>query len=164
MKFLWAVALLCCGYAHADWIYEDSTDKMTGKSSRHAAIASVNSLALGFPYAGQNKGLLLVRQHPKHGLAVIFRVEKGQILCSNYRGCDINVRFDDGQPVRFSGTESADHSSEMVFINNESRFIAAATKAKRILVQVNMYQNGAPVLEFQTAKPLEWKPQPPRGK
>ena len=32
----------------------------------------------------------------------------------------------------------------------------AAKKAKKILVQVTMHTNGAPILEFATASPLVW--------
>lgn len=159
MKFALALAIsLISMAAQADWDQRSSTDKMTGKSNFYASLQSTNSLSLGFPYGGQNFGTLMVRKRATDGTTVMFTVGKGQILCSSYNGCPINVRFDDGPMVKFSGTEPADNSSDTVFINNEKRFIAMASKAKRILVQVNMFQNGAPILEFNTLKPLEWKP------
>lgn len=159
-----AAFMAVSGAAMADWSYEATTDKMTGKSGRTASLTSENSLALDFPYRGTNHGHLTVRQHPKYGLDVIFQVQKGQILCSSYGGCPIEVKFDNDKPVRFTGTEPADNSSDTVFINNPAKFIAAAQKAKTILVQVNMYHAGAPVLEFKSSTPLEWTSKKPQAK
>ncbi len=137
------------------WRYDSSVDPMTGKKSSSAAIVSTNSLNFDFPYRGNNPGVLVVRQHPQYGLDVILSIEQGQILCNSYN-CGITVRFDDGQPVKFGGTEPADHSSTSLFINQPKKFIAAASKAKTVLIQFNAYQNGSPVLEFWSPVPLEW--------
>ena len=143
--------------AHADWSYDGAVDKMSGKSSKNASITSDNSLSLAFPYSGANHAFLTVRQHPQYGLDVILQVQKGQILCSSYGGCPIQVKFDDAPPVRFSGAPSADHDSTTVFFHGANKFINQASKAKKILVQVNMYQAGAPVLEFSSKEPLKWE-------
>jgi hypothetical protein len=150
--------LLACASAHADWEHATRTDKMTSKTVYFAGITSSNSLSLGFPYSGANYGQLTIRKRTSDGTTVTLKVDKGQIQCSSYSGCPIHVRFDDAPLVKFSGTEPADNSSDAVFFNNEKRFIELASKAKRILVQVNMFKNGSQILEFQTSKPLEWKP------
>lgn len=143
--------------AHADWEYRESVDKMTGKAGKTASIASDNSLSLDFPYAGKNHAFLIVRQHPQYGLDVMLQIQKGQILCSSYGGCPIQVKFDDEPPTRFSGTESGDRDPKTIFFQGASKFVNKATKAKKILVQVNLYQAGAPVLEFSAKDVLEWK-------
>lgn len=148
--------MLLVGLVHADWQYLAQEDKMTGKPSKRAYLESNNTLALDFPYNGRNHGILQVRKDPKHGTNVLVRVEKGQILCRSYEPCTISVRFDSAQPVRFSGVGSGDHDSKIVFFNSEPKFIAAAKKAKKILIQLTMYQAGEQVLEFQSSKPLEW--------
>lgn len=130
---------------------------MTGKAAKYAELISANTLALNFPYQGKNHGSLVVRRHPKYGLDVVVSVEKGQILCRSYDGCEVYVRFDQGKPQRFSAMPAADHSSEVVFLTARSRFIASASKAKRILVQIPMYQAGEQVLDFKTTEPLVWK-------
>jgi len=152
-------AVLACAYGAAyagGWEYQTSKDEMTGKEARYAIVESANQLSLKFPYAGQQHAQLSVRQHPKHGTDVILSIKKGQMLCSSY-ACDVAVKFDDKPPVNFGGTGPADHSSTMIFLRNASKFIAEARKAKKILVQANFFQNGAPVLEFDTAAPLLWK-------
>lgn len=151
-------ALLACTTASADWQYQDSADQMTSKRTSFARLESNNSLDLDFPYKGRNHGTLTVRQHPRYGQNVIFEIDQGQIMCSHYRGCSVIVRFDDQPPVTFSGTEPADNSPTAIFINNGGRFISAASKARKILVQVGLFHNGSQVLEFHSAKPLDWKP------
>ena len=157
MKKSFIVALLVItSAAHAGWDYSEDTDRMTSKTMTFARINSDNSLGLGFPYKGDNYGKITVRQHPKEGLDVIIRIDKGQILCSSYSGCPVEIRFDDKPAIRFSGTPAGDHSSEYVFLKNAPRFISEAKKAKRILVSMNIYKSGAPLLEFTSIPPLDW--------
>jgi hypothetical protein len=138
------------------WAYDAGVDKMTGKESKTAWVRSENSLKLDFPYAGENFGVLSVRRHPKYGTDVAVKIDKGQLMCRSYDPCSVMVRFDESKPVRFSGYPSADHDSTVVFIEPEARFIAMATKAKRILVQLTLYRGGDQVLEFSTPNTLNW--------
>lgn len=157
--------LALAGVAHAGtWTYDSRTDEMTSKTVYVASSESVNSLNLDFPYQGINKGRLSVRQHPKFGLDVYVEVQKGQILCRSYDGCSIAVRFDDKPAVMFEGANAADHSSEIVFLRNEKKFIAEAKKAKVIRVQLTMYQSGTQVLVFETPNSLEWPVAAPKKK
>lgn len=150
-------ALVCLSSAaRADWKYSEELDQMTSKATKHATLASTNSLSLGFPYRGENYGVLQIRQHPKYGLDVIVSVQKGQVLCRSYDGCSVSVRFDDQAPVVFSGVGPADHGSTSVFLRPELRFISLAKKAKRVLVQLSFYQSGEQVLSFETGTPLVW--------
>ena len=153
---VFTAALLISSFAQANWSYDTTSDKMTGKMTTFATIQSTNSLNLDFPYKGSNFGTIMVRQHPSYGLDVMVSIDKGQVLCSSYSGCPIEVRFDDKPAVKFSGTESADRSSDRIFLTNAKSFINSAKTAKRILVRMNIYQAGAPVLEFSTAASLTW--------
>lgn len=150
--------LFCAAGPAAAWNYGASTDQMTDAKTVHASMRSKNSLSLPFPYAGPNHGVLFVRQHPKYGLDVIVSVNKGQILCRSYDGCTVSVRFDSAKPAAFSASPSADHGSDTIFIRNSRRFIESARRAKRILVQMTMYQAGEQVLEFESGAPLVWPP------
>lgn len=149
-----SIGALCASGAHAKWLYSSDVDKMTGKTTRWAQIISTNSLSFAFPYDGPNKGYLSVRQKSPKDVDVVVVIGKGQILCSRVDGCPIKVRFDDAPPVTFVGAPPSDQSSDTVFIATPTRFLASAQKAKRILIQLNVYQNGAPILEFESAEPL----------
>lgn len=140
------------------WEYDSSVDKMTGKDSKSASVRSDNSLRLAFPYSGENRGLLVVRSHPKYGTDVIVQIDKGQLMCRSYEPCAVMVKFDNAKPVRFSGYPPADHDSAVTFLEPTSKFIAQAAKAKKILVQLTLYQGGDQVLEFSTPAALVWAP------
>lgn len=131
---------------------------MTSKEMKLAAIVSDNSLNLPFPYNSSNNfGELQVRNRPGKGTDVIFSIQKGQIICPSYGdGCTVTVRFDQAPPIKFGGIGPTDNSSDTVFLHDTKRFIAGASKAKKILVQVTMYQAGSQTLEFSPPSGLVW--------
>jgi len=150
-------AFIVVTQAHADkWDYTTDADKMTGKTLTKASIASSNSLNLSFPYAGDNYGFLTVRKHPQYGLHVIVHITKGQILCPSYGGCSVKVRFGNGQPLTFSAAGADHQSANVLFIHNAQKFIDLAKKTTSIKVQINIYQAGGQVLEFDGPSPLVW--------
>lgn len=127
------------------WSYSNDEDGMSGKRIEYAAVRSENTLSLDFPYQGAQHGTLAVRKHPKWGSNVIVSIEEGQILCSSYE-CPVRIRFDDAQPVTYTGNEPSDNSTETIFLPYS---IANKLKtAKRVKVEMNLYQNGTQVLEF----------------
>lgn len=157
MKKLLAIILLFVGTVATatDWEYISSPDEMTGKPVDMAFIESSNSLDLGFPYKGKNHGTLAIRR--KNGIDVMFKIEKGQILCDSYHGCSINIKFDEKPPQRFRATTSADHSRNLLFLKETARFITEAQKVKQILVQPLIYEAGEKILIFYSNHPLQWK-------
>ena len=142
----------------ANWSYRVERDEMTSMYWEYAQVRSDKTLNLAFPYTSNiNYGTLLIRKREdKLNPEIYFLVDKGQILCPSYGdGCQVSVRFDEAQPVRFEGKGSSDHSGTEVFIRYSSGFMASAKKAKKILIQVIMYQAGRQTLEFTTTEPLQ---------
>lgn len=133
------------------WTYSVSEEQMTGGMRKTASVSSTNTVEFGFPYAGSQNGHLTLRTDPRYGKDVIFRIEQGQILCTSYDGCTVQVRFDDEKPTSFSASAAADHSSETVFIDDYARFLAKMRKAKRVRLSLNIYQNGRPVFDFDVS-------------
>lgn len=130
------------------WEYEQTEDPMSGGNRYTASVRSSNTVSFGFPYAGAQHGTLTLRTTQGKGKSVMFYIEKGQILCRSYEGCSAQVRFDDEKPVRFAANGPADHSSDIIFLEDYSRFLAKLKKAKRVRIAVDIYQNGAPAFEF----------------
>ncbi len=56
----------------------------------------------------------------------------------------------------FIARGSTGFGSNLLHIKNESRFVALASRASRIYVQVSMYQAGRHTLEFKSVLPLMW--------
>jgi hypothetical protein len=132
------------------WHYNVSEEKMTGGLRRTAGVESTNTVEFGFPYSGAQNGRLILRTESRDK-DVMFRIEKGQILCTSYDGCTVQVRFDDDKPTSFSATTAADHSSDVVFLNDYNRFLAKMRKAKRVRISLDVYQNGRPVFDFDVS-------------
>ena len=151
------VMLISSSANAATWTYKSALDEMSGKSLAQAYAVSDNSLKLDFPYQGANKAFLVIRDHPLDGLGVVFTIEKGQILC--HTDCSVMVRFDDGPVIELAATRPTDQFPKVIFIDDVEKFIAAAARAKTILIQPTLYQNGAPVLRFKFTQPLRWPSQ-----
>lgn len=133
------------------WSYSADEDAMTSGIRKTASVDSSNTVNFGFPYAGSQHGRLTLRTDPRHGKDAIFRIEQGQILCPSYEGCSVQVRFDNAKPVRFSASGAADHSTEVIFLDDYNGFLSKMKKAKRIRIAVQIYQNGSPMFEFDVS-------------
>ena len=135
----------------SSWVYNQKEDDMGKGTTYHAWVQSSNAVNFNFPYSGEQHGLLILRTHPRHGKDIIFKIEKGQILCRSYDNCTVLVRFDDENPIKFKAVEAADNSTNTIFINNYSRFVEKMLKAKRIRISANIYQEGNPMFEFNVS-------------
>lgn len=133
------------------WRYFTNEDDLTGKTTYYASLESENSVNFDFPYSGLQKATLIMRTHPQYGKDVLFRIEKGQFLCTSYDGCDVMIRFDDQKPIKFHANEPEDHSSTTLFISNYSRFAGKMLKAKKAFIQATFYNEGSRTFEFNVA-------------
>ena len=133
------------------WEYSQNEDKMSGGTIYHARVSSSNTVEFDFPYSGVQNATLALRIDPKYGKDVIFRIEKGQILCNSYEDCSILVRFDDEKATNYSAIGAADNSTETIFIRNYGKFVEKMLKTKLVRISTNIYQQGAPVFEFNVS-------------
>lgn len=135
----------------SQWGYHHSDDPMSKGAIYLAKVSSSNTVNFGFPYSGTQRATLQLRIHPRHGKDVIFRIEKGQILCYSYKDCLVLVRFDEEAPTNYSAVGAADNSTETIFIRNYDRFIGKVLKAKKVRIAANVYQQGTPVFDFDVS-------------
>lgn len=135
----------------SQWNYSQNDDDMGKGTSYFAQLTSSNTVDFDFPYSGEQHASLMLRSHPRYGKNVIFRIEKGQVLCHSYDSCTVLVRFDDDEAIKFSASSAADNSSETIFLNNYSKFVEKVKKAKLVRISVNIYQQGAPVFDFDVS-------------
>lgn len=141
------------------WRYSSHEEGMSGKATRYATVTSTNTINLDFPYSGSQHATLSFRRHPRWGNDVIFSIEQGQILCHSYGDCSIGLRFDDGKVIRLQGTPPSDSSTESIFIPAFNTFMKQLPKASKVKVEVQLYQSGSPVFEFDITnfKPEKFK-------
>lgn len=133
------------------WDYGGQEDKMSGGTIHHASVISINLVNFSSPYSGSQNGRLVLRIDPTHGKDVIFRIERGQLLCQSYQDCEVLIRFDDGKPEKFSAIGPADNSTETIFIRNYEKFLSKMRKSKVVRLSINIYQEGAPIFEFDVS-------------
>ncbi len=133
------------------WLYSHPIDSMTDKEVHRASVLSTNTVNFDFPYSGAQHATLSLRTHPRYGKDLIFQIQKGQILCSSYDGCLVQVRFDDGKIQKFRASEPADHSSDTLFIRNYHGFVGKMLKSKLVRITVDVYQEGNRVFEFDVS-------------
>jgi hypothetical protein len=137
------------------WTYSETKDAMTDAVTKLACTDSTNEVSLGSPY-GDVRGRLCIRRSPKFGLdSYVALNDDGQILCGISDGCTIPVRFGKAAQQRFSGSEAADYSSNIVFINNTTRMISGLRGADVTRVELQFYQAGVQSFEFDTAE-FKW--------
>ena len=136
-----------------DWNYDSSVDEMTSKRNYFASIDAKELLQFGFPYNGGSVATLTVRKMSGRS-AVILQVSSGQFM-TGVDGEVVKARFDDGPPVEFEASSSNDDDPKVLFVDDAVTFIAKVKKAKVTRIQATFFNEGAPVMEFETAG-LAW--------
>jgi len=128
----------------SNWIYGESKDEMSGKVSKHATNASVNTVNFDFPYQGVQHGTIMVTEN-----GVLFYVRKGQVIChggTEYGTCIVRVKFDDGNERYVKAEKLGDDSTTIRF--TEPGFLENLKGSKKLMIQVEVYHNGYPVFTF----------------
>ena len=82
------------------------------------------------------------------GEEVLMKVDKGQFMSYDEY---IQVRFDDGEPVRYNINSPQDGSSDTIFIKNATNFITQLQDSSSIKIEAPFYQEGRKVIYFDTA-------------
>lgn len=135
----------------APWARYSRKDEMSGKNFTVAAVESQNTVRFGFPYEGEQRATLTIREkHPRYGTNVMLSIEAGQFLCHT-DDCDVLVKFDDRAPKKYEASEPTDNSSTMLFLDAESTFISQLRQAKTVTIEATFYQEGIREFKFDAA-------------
>lgn len=129
------------------WERHEAVDELTRRPVSILSVDSEEQFRLSFPYEGAQRARLVVREHPRFGTDVFIGVERGQIRCHAY-DCRIDVVFDDGDPVRWTGNPPDSGTSTTVFLRRTERFLARLRRATTVRVAVTFYRNGSRTFTF----------------
>lgn len=135
------------------WSYSEKKDEMRGNTARFARLSARDQIHLDFPYGASTPELAL-RQDPKYGFD-IYLSANGQFLCRSWDDDTISVKFDDGPIESWACADAESGSSDIIFITAAERFLAKLRKAKRVVIEADMYQAGRQQMSFDVAG-LEW--------
>lgn len=138
------------------WDYATAKDDMSGKDISYAKANSLNKENLHWPYGPGIGATLTLRKHPRNGKDVYLSLDKGQILCRSYETCTIMIRFDDRPAINYSAIGPSDGSTDMVFIQNYSKFFAELKRSNNIIVELPLYQDGNRSWQFNV-NGLTWQ-------
>lgn len=133
----------------------EATDKISGQVAKYIEIDSDNEIDFDFPYQGAQHATLTLRKHPRLGNDIMISIEKGQILCDTFDGCNIAIRFSDSKNEKYSAAGPSDNSSTIIFIKNYKRFIKHLKQSETVYVELPFFQEGARTLEFTISDDLK---------
>ena len=136
----------------SNWKYGENVDKMSGEVTKWAMTDSTNKVKMDFPYNGGSEGTIVVFEKN-----VKIHISKGQVMCSNYSGCTIRVKFDDEQPASYAAVGPANGQHDHVYLgysdggNGAKKFMDKLKTAKKVMISLEVYQENNPVWEFNVA-------------
>ena len=138
----------------SNWNYGQNVDKMSGEVTKWAMSDSLNKVSMAFPYHGGSEGTIIAFEKN-----VKLYFTKGQVMCSNYSGCTIRVKFDDEQPVLYTAVGPENGQYNHIYLGAEGygypgakTFLTKLKTAKRVMISVEMYRENNPVWEFNVSE------------
>ena len=140
--------------APSNWEYSTDFDEMNERTMYFATCTSLNYHEFEFPYNGGSFLSLIVRNMNGKN-EVLVKISKGQIHGSLNNEV-IRFKFDDGKPESYYFSSAADGSSDVAFITQSSRLINKIRKAKKVKVDIPIFQEGRPVFDFNI-EGLKWE-------
>ena len=140
-----------------NYTYSEKIDEMTDAKIKFASIRSENTIELNFPY-GECGLTYCIRKNANGENDVYLIISSGQFTGNTYDGSNyITVRFDDLPPTKYTYSEAADGSFNVIFIDNTKDFISKAKKATKIKIEVTLFEEGNRLFRFSTSEPLVWE-------
>lgn len=131
----------------SNWTYSEDEDKLTSKKTYYASTEATELLNFDFPYDGGTTATLYVRT--KSGLTDVFvKFSKAQLIIDSYDGSNFRVRFDKKPASTYMFTGASDHSSDITFLQNSTRFIKNLKASKKVIIELEFYKEGFRAIEF----------------
>ena len=114
----------------ASWIYQDVT---VDEGIQHSASIYSRTLPVEEGEIGPTPDAQLVlRDHPSWGRSAYLLLAESKFACG--KPCAMKIAFDDGEARKFSGKQADSGKGPALFIEDETKFIAALKQAKQIRI------------------------------
>jgi hypothetical protein len=135
-----------------NWNYGKNTDKLTGRVTESACLASSNELQFKPPYEGGSTGEICF--HKGQTQDAYFHISRGQISCHT-DGCQLHLKAGQDETVVLDAAGPRDYDPTRVILGSDVRILAAARRAEQFRLEVPFFQEGRQVLIFSPAEPLD---------
>ncbi|TKC54979.1 hypothetical protein FBD94_25645 [Pedobacter hiemivivus] len=122
---------------------------MTSKKTYYASIDAKDLLHFDFPYDGGCSTTLYVRKMSEK-TDVFVKFSKAQLIIDSYNGSNFRVKFDKNPSSVYTFNGASDHSSNVAFLQNTSRFINNLKRSKKVTIELEFYNEGNQAIEFDT--------------
>ncbi|MDR2224081.1 MAG: hypothetical protein LBE34_15300 [Flavobacteriaceae bacterium] len=136
------------------WSYGQEDDKMEGTTNYFATLESTNKPKFKFPYNGGATLSLTVRNMEGKNDVYLY-LDKGQIPISIYNSESIKFKFDDGKAINYSYSSATGAMNSYAFFSKNKELITKIKAAKKIMIEVPVFDEGKVVFEFD-AEGLVW--------
>ncbi len=90
---------------------------------------------------------LILRRHPEWGESAYLVLAQQSLQCGP--PCVLQIRFDDGEPQRYTGDPADTGTGPALFIEDRDRFLAAMTDATHVRIELPRSGHLVPVFEFE---------------
>lgn len=142
-----------------DWYVSYSNDEMRNTATKFMGLMSTNTHEFGFPYQGGSKLIITLRsnktelkeeQKPEDLKLqeAMVTITKGMFTCESYDNCYISAKFDNSPIEKYTVLKTQDHSNNVFFIKNESKFIKQIIKSKKLIIEATFYKEGNQQFKF----------------
>lgn len=135
-----------------NWSYSVDEDKMRETKQLFAIIKSTNILDLGFPYNGSQMKMVIRKMDNETNVILSL---KGIFVCDYGTTCTVNVKSDKNEIVQYAYNEAAHGKSDVIFIQDVSKFIKMLKTSKHLIIETKLYDKGRVQYEFDV-QGLEW--------
>ncbi len=139
--------------AASAWNYTTDRDEMRDAETKFASLYSVTEVPVQWPYTPR-PAELTIRRSPQYGLDVIIQID-GQFTCHFGSRESVSVKFDDGPVQSFPCAEPADGSPGVLFINRSQGFLTALKGAKKVIIEMPVYEAGQVQVTWEIPTPPE---------
>lgn len=144
------------------WEREHRRDDFDGSRITVWCLESSNVVNMDFPYRGEQRLQLCIRQRGFDDVELYMGLPRGQILCG-LRGCDVSVLHGavDASLGSLTLTEvpfvrASGGMSSVIFADEPRELIRLIQDSGRIRVRLEFYRQGAFTFDFQTHMDEQW--------
>ncbi|TBH74901.1 hypothetical protein [Aquirufa nivalisilvae] len=139
-----------------NWNLSIHEDKMDNNVYRTAFCTSKNTVELNFPYnGGTNLEIWLRNGLNGQGNEVFLIVNKGQFMSSFDGEETVRMKFDNSPPISSNFSNESTGKSTTIFLSKSSSIIKRLKKSKKLIIEVDFYDNGTSQFEFDV-EGLKW--------
>lgn len=136
------------------WGVSEPVDEVSGRRYSVASIRSVNTITQLPPY-GETGLTISFHDHPRYGRMMSFAIDEGQLVCGVW-DCQGEISFD-GKVERLSLRTPEDRSSTVLLAAHPDAILKKMNTAKKTVVSLTLYREGAPAFTFEPPEPLSFK-------